>query len=372
MAIGPLAILRRISYQPAPEYVLFDILRSREVDKLMNDGADVSSNLRHRCPICSSAPTASLRGVMAPWIHLLSPEDYEQSLTSNSATSGLALKRCDHCDFRWTDCGLPESLAAGVYGNYRNDVYLAARRTFEPWYSRKLNELSYDDAYIRDRQSFLATSLPKEVDYERSTNVLLDFGGDRGQFIPDAFSGYLRCVVESSDQQVVPGVNKFPSLDTMNLAVGRPAIVLVAHVFEHLQNPLETLLALREFATSDALLYIEVPLDGSDLDCWSPIDAALLGHAICTLSVKALEKSSWRLLWVVTDFIATVASRGPRPVRTRRLKFSEHINFFSETSVRELCTRAGFEILSSGLGGSGDGLPHTGAASLGVWLKRSL
>lgn len=71
-----------------------------------------------------------------------------------------------------------------LYGGYREDAYLKARQRWEPWYSARLNGAGLDPQVIAGRQNQLRELLRQVGWRQGERRVVVDVGGDAGQFIP--------------------------------------------------------------------------------------------------------------------------------------------------------------------------------------------
>lgn len=162
---------------------------------------------------------------------------------------------------------------------------------------------------------------------------MLDYGGDRGQFIPENL-GTARFVYELSDAKPVEGVVRLTSMEGRQFD-----FVMMAHVLEHCSAPRQMLQDLKPLGNEGTLFYFEVPFERPSL-AWAGKGSMQKWY------LKALLRTGPLLRLV--DLYSTVA----------RLKFdfilplglqkcSEHLNFFTERSLRVLLEGAGFELLDS-------------------------
>jgi hypothetical protein len=166
-------------------------------------------------------------------------------------------------------------------------------------------------------------------------STVLDYGGDRGQFIPENL-GTARYVFEMSDARPVEGVTRLTSTEGMQFD-----FVMMSGVLEHCSEPREILQALRLLGHEKTLFCIQVPYERPSL-AWAG------NGAMQEWYLKALLRTEPVLQLV--DLYSTIA----------RLKFdfipplglqkcSEHLNFFTKQSLEKLLGRAGFELLDCGV-----------------------
>jgi SAM-dependent methyltransferase len=163
--------------------------------------------------------------------------------------------------------------------------------------------------------------------------LAVDFGGDRGQFFPDAVAIERRVVVELSDQPLLPGVERVPGLESLQ---GQPDLVIVAHVLEHLSDPRALLAEIRDVLSPQGLLYVEVPLDRLRVKTW---------HRNSRYASWATGAARHRFTFIPLDLGTGVARQlGWRIPRLGIVKESEHINFYSPGSLQALLESTGFEV----------------------------
>jgi len=220
-----------------------------------------------------------------------------------------------------------------LYGNYREDAYLEARQHWEPWYRKGANEATAPgSAVTADRVKFLDALLEK-FDL-RKLGVVVDFGGDMGQFFPAA--AMTRYLLDPSDRQVVDGVVRITSWAKLP---SPPDLVIVAHVLEHVNDPAALLAEVRRELPEGGYLYVEVPLDMPRLRPWH--SSSGYAHWIHRLRRH-------RLLFILLDFYSGLCRNfGLRVPRLGVVKQSEHINYFSSRSLVALLPSNGFRLLGS-------------------------
>jgi hypothetical protein len=118
----------------------------------------------------------------------------------------------------------------GIYADYRGDRYNKIRERWEPWYTALWNSgLSDDENLVKVRRGSLETFLAQHLPAS-SIETVVDVGGDRGQYIP---IGERKVVIDPSDRQLVPGVERLDALSDLATA----DLLISAHVLEHLADP---------------------------------------------------------------------------------------------------------------------------------------
>jgi ubiquinone/menaquinone biosynthesis C-methylase UbiE len=167
------------------------------------------------------------------------------------------------------------------------------------------------------------------------SNLTVDFGGDLGQFFPPQSIGE-RVVVDVSSRELPSGIGRAESIETID---GIPDLVLICHVLEHLNDPLQVLKAISGVQAPGGLLYVEVPLDRPQPK----------PHHSTSKYFRYLSKiTRHRRLLIACDFISGVSRQyGRRIPRFGFIKQSEHINYFSRESLEKLLQLSGYNIQAS-------------------------
>ena len=288
--------------------------------------------IANRCVICDSTEFNTLPAQLAPFIsyrifpwrpvytigdvfdlvakkkvyRLFRPLLYLLGLGTKYFPLMIAAIHCRKCGFLFSDLRPDSAELARIYSDYRGPSYVRDRKRFEPGYAQFNFKLG-DAEEVALRVANLEEVLKKVKLPLDEIHVLLDYGGDEGQFIPDSMHGTRKIVYEVSDKPARAGVEKIAEIAKV------PPIDfgMICHVLEHIPYPLDTLLELRSLIRPGGYVYIEVPLD---------VCAAIFGLT----SIDGLERGD---------------------IGTGSVFFHEHINFFSPRSVGRLLQRAGFEVV---------------------------
>lgn len=275
------------------------------------------------CPCCASTRLRKWPAVVAPFI---------ARYACGTEPQACSLCECLNCTFRFFDSRLTDSEIATLYAGYRGPAYFDARHRYEFWYSAAANAgIGNDHAEIESRKQNLSKLLS-----ERSEPIgsVLDYGGDRGQFIPD-YLGTERYVFEISDATPVPGVSRLESVEGKQFD-----FVMLAHVLEHCSDPLKFAGELKQLANNRTTFYFEVPFERPSLR-FAP--RGPLQRTYCDALLRASA------LLTAVDLYSTVCRvKFDCNLPLGLLKCSEHLNFFNETSLRVLLERCGYELLECG------------------------
>jgi hypothetical protein len=181
-----------------------------------------------------------------------------------------------------------------LYSGYRDEAYTAVRERFEPGY-RARNQIYVDgSSYIPQVERLLAPFVPPAP-------KILDWGGDTGLNSPFRARNSLLHIYDISDKPVVYGALRVDKAIASAIAYD---LIVSSNVLEHLPFPVDALREIGEFMSADTVLYIEVP------------------H-------EALMRSN----------------PGATDLYIKRKHWHEHVNFFSEASLRPLLNASGLQPL---------------------------
>lgn len=246
------------------------------------------------------------------------------------------LLECSDCSFRFFNVRLTPEEVDRLYSEYRGERYFAERHRWEFWYSRKVNSgISGDPKEIADRMAALEKLALPHVDREK-VGTVLDYGGDRGQFIPHSL-GTDKYVFELSDAVPVEGVTRIATHAELE---GRQFdFVMVLCVLEHCSDPANVLEQLRSNLHPGSYLCVTVPHERYGVG-FAGNGSLYRGYLNALLHVPPAL--------VAVDFYSTAAR-----VRLGHIpplgfvKCHEHLNFFNQKSMAALLERTGFEIIDS-------------------------
>jgi hypothetical protein len=164
---------------------------------------------------------------------------------------------------------------------------------------------------------------------------VLDYGGDRGQFIPDGL-GSERFVHEISDVTAVEGVTRIPSVEGRQFD-----FVMLAHVLEHCSAPRDVLRGLKSLGHSKTAFYFEVPYERPSLQkAGDGVGQRRYLNALLRLGPLLHMVDLYSTIFPIK--FDTIPPLGLQ-------KCSEHLNFFNERSLEALLRSEGFEVVESGV-----------------------
>lgn len=160
---------------------------------------------------------------------------------------------CKKCNF-WFSQYRPDDVEMGrLYDGYRGEEYVKQRQKYEPEYSAKFYE---SDDYVNNRKKQLNDFFNGEIDCD-TIHMLLDYGGDKGQYIPEQFGTTEKYVFEISGCEVKDGIILLNSLEEVKKR--EFDLVMCCQVLEHLSNPIDVIKNMVGVLKKNGYLYIEVP-----------------------------------------------------------------------------------------------------------------
>jgi SAM-dependent methyltransferase len=192
-----------------------------------------------------------------------------------------------------------------IYRDYRGVHYCEVRERSEPGYT-KLNGMMGGPIELGSRRKFSNEIIGRCL--ENQVNSILDYGGDRGQFIPEVLGGAKRYVYEVSGVKPVAGAQGVTS-PADHAPYG---FLMCCHVLEHVPYPMDLVREFRGLLAPNGLLYVELP-----------IDLGVKGYA-SMLAGRPLGVDAF-------------------------VRMHEHLNFFTVVSTLNMLRLAGFTPIHHGI-----------------------
>jgi hypothetical protein len=210
----------------------------------------------------------------------------------------VEMQLCLNCSFIQTRYPFPDDAIARLYADYRSESYNRERSHYEPSYRAVADTVgSYTEGGI-DRVPALTRWLQSRIDI--GDGSMLDFGGNDGRFLP-TFHG-TKHVYEISDVAPAAGVTRI----SLESDLKTYSYVQLAHVLEHVTEPLRLIAKVAALVEQKGYLLIEVPQDLPD------------------------------------DIIEQLRSGGT----VSSLGIHEHINYYSVFSVAKLLEASGLNVIA--------------------------
>lgn len=262
-------------------------------------------------------PSHPLKQRLQRWtkpIHLLASRLHPSAVA-------VALQSCRNCSFVQAKFPFPEEGIASLYSDYRSETYLRERCHYEPSYAAVAHLVGQYTERGLDRSSALTKWLEDRINLNGSS--ILDYGGANGQFLPTCRGD--KYVFEISDIEPYQGVTRISDVSLLQ----KYSYIQLAHVLEHVNEPLQMVKHVATHLDNDGYLLIEVPQDQSSeflkqLQTGDAAGASITVHEhinnYCTLSVeKLIEAAGLELVSIEAvpiegplakqDFIRALAKR---------------------------------------------------------------
>lgn len=253
------------------------------------------------CVCCASTNLKRSPAVLMPfiahrvfgWEPVTIDENWGLStIQKGNAYSICSSLYCEDCGLLFLDIRFSEKELSNLYKDYRGAKYNALREHYEPGYLARAEQLNIPISYLGKIEEFLRP-------YLQLPATILDWGGDTGKNTP--FQNQNNCL----DIYDINQANLIADAQSTSLEQAKTkkySLVVCSNVLEHVPYPQALLLEIMQTMDHQSVLYIEVPLED-----------IVLNHT----ADLHLFKKHWH----------------------------EHINFFSEKSLRLLIQNAGLEIL---------------------------
>jgi hypothetical protein len=261
-----------------------------------------SEHIADRCVCCGHTDLRSSPAILMPFVaHRAlgrSPVVIDESwglktIPHGTAHSICASLYCPACHFLFLDLRFSEREMGNLYRDYRGREYNALRERYEPGYTARNDELNAGIDYIDQIERFLDRWLTFPVN-------ILDRGGDTGKNTPFKNRHADFHIYYISAKPVIEGARR---IDKDQVIGGGYGLLVCSNVLEHVPYPCDLVLDIKQAMNDASVLYIEVPLE----------------EVVRTNDTDLhLEKRHWH----------------------------EHINFFSEQSLKRLIENCGLEILA--------------------------
>jgi 2-polyprenyl-3-methyl-5-hydroxy-6-metoxy-1,4-benzoquinol methylase len=203
-----------------------------------------------------------------------------------------------------------------LYAEYRSEVYTNIRKKWEGWYSDSYNTQHSSVEWLDERAQTIRSFLSEYLSLEKS--FVFDIGGDTGEISSRLGAGGFT-VLELS--------NRFESDSPDTDSDGLIPIAIMAHVLEHVADPLAELKGLLQKFEA---VYVEVP-GGLPVLSLARRSRAMLTLYLFMSSVPALWRKFSR---------PSTGRRNPASV----LRLSEHLTFFSPLTIYALARQSNCEV----------------------------
>ena len=123
----------------------------------------------------------------------------------NKKSIDINLIHCLDCGFSFYDYRLSDEEIALLYKGYRNSDYQKQRQQYDCWYTKEINDMIgkiYKE--IECKKKTLLKILNKYVNLNY-IKTILDYGGDKGQNIPNVTDDTKVVILQGVDVHLVEG-----------------------------------------------------------------------------------------------------------------------------------------------------------------------
>ncbi len=204
-----------------------------------------------KCIICGSANLYKRKAFIASFL-------IERMF--NNEVQNAELLICKNCGMHFFKPRPLEDHINRHYKDYMKESYLLHRQKFENgFYDLRKN---FEDNILHKeiilRKDYLKKILNKHADISNIKNVL-DYGGDKGQYIIDELADADKFVYEISGVKTINGIQSINKIE--DLKKHKWDLIMCSHVLEHLSCPVDAIKLFSSILNQDGLLYIEAPLD---------------------------------------------------------------------------------------------------------------
>lgn len=210
--------------------------------------------IAHRCIGCDSPDLRSRPGQFAPFVaHRFGAyePDRDPFLLPTLAHA------CNACGLVFAALRPDAGAMARIYQGYRGATYNQIRSRLEPSYAAIATSVGAHPVERVSRNRVLGRFLSETLG--GPAGRVLDYGGDRGQFIPSGIGATERAVFEVSGAEPEEGITAYDSL--ADCPSRYYDLILCQHVLEHVPYPLEVLGAMRSRVRAGGAMVVVVPLE---------------------------------------------------------------------------------------------------------------
>lgn len=264
-----------------------------------------------QCVICDGPIRRLQRALVAPFL---------ARRIWNRAPFCVDLVRCAACGFMFYNPRLDAAEEGRLYANYHSKEYQRMRQASEPWYTVRFNAgLVRSDNYDRRRHA-LAGILRQHLG-TRPIRRILDYGGDRGDLVRGLVDGARAFVYDISGVPAAHGVTV-----TTDPASCQADLIVNSNVLEHVGFPRRLLEDILKSTPAGGIVLLEVP-------CELPFGLSRIARRIAQIGIVALMRPA-------------VALSVLRPASL--FMMHEHVNYFTEQSLRALMHSCGCKVIAAG------------------------
>ena len=254
-----------------------------------------------QCVCCGSEVLVSSPAILMPFIaHRVfdwSPIVIDESWGLKTIANGNAYSickslYCSDCGLLYCDIRFSDAESSKLYDGYRGKEYNGLREFYEPGYTARSVNINAGVEYISDIEKFLTPHLNLPI-------TILDWGGGTGKNTPFKKSNTAFDIYDVNKKEVADGANVVSKNEAFSK---KYQLIVCSNVIEHVSYPSDLLFDILNVMNNDSVLYIETPLE----------------------NIMAINEIN---------------------LYTKKKHWHEHINFFSEKSLRKLFENVGLDVI---------------------------
>lgn len=269
-----------------------------------------------KCLICNSSNVKSFEALTSGFI---------TERMYSGAEQQTKLFHCLDCGFAYYELRPAKTDMDKLYKGYRNSDYQKQRQKYDCWYNEKINfAIGNNPVEVKTRKSNLSDILEKNIEIN-SIKTILDFGGDKGQYIPDLSRNIQKFVYDISGARTLENIEKISDFDLLkNYSFD---LIMCNHVLEHLSEPEKTIEDLKVLLNPTGYIYLELPFD-------SPFYKKKFSN------LKFLFNKYFKWSDIFKHYLNM--RKG-----AKYFHMQEHINFFTQESIEIMLKFLGFNVISN-------------------------
>lgn len=241
----------------------------------------------------------------------------------NSKSFNVKLSHCNNCDFTFYNPRPDDKELDRLYNGYRSNEYQKQREKYESYYTKDFNESIVNDIEIDGRKLNMSSIINKYINIKEIHN-LLDYGGDKGQFITDDFKFIDRYIFDISNVDILPGIKKINYISESDNK--KFDFIMCCHVLEHVSNPSEIINNILKFSHNGTKFYFELPYDSHKV----------LTPIYINIFFKFFKMNSF----IYKLYFKLIKRMECEPL----FQMHEHINYFSIKSLQRLLELNGLKV----------------------------
>jgi sarcosine oxidase delta subunit len=211
------------------------------------------------CVICNTGSTTVFKAAMSGFVW--------ERMSGKVMLDGVIAAGiwCEHCSFVQSEWRFSPEEETRYYHEYMQDkpsdptnsrqhgdyVFHRLRNEGPDWYSWV--HLYQSPEYIGMRKSIMNQCFDAYGVKLSTIKTVLDYGGDKGQYIPDEVA--TKYVLEVENRTPVTGVTAIASVTDIEPV----DLVMCCHTLEHVSYPMDLVRDMKRYIKPGGLIYIEVP-----------------------------------------------------------------------------------------------------------------